>query len=113
MDAEAAARAVPGVAQVDSASASHGRTRVFVAASNGFAGGYARSSHSLSCVAISGTGLGMERDHAHEHRLFAADLPPPDLVGRLAGERATARAGRGSRRAGVFRCCSTSGSRAR
>jgi PmbA protein len=93
LDAEAAARAVPGVAQVDSASASHGRTRVFVAASNGFAGGYARSSHSLSCVAISGTGLGMERDHAHEHRLFAADLPPPDQVGRLAGERAAARAG--------------------
>jgi PmbA protein len=93
LEAEAAARAIPGVTQVDSASAGFSRTAIHLAASNGFAGGYARTAHSLSCVAISGEGLGMERDHAHEQRVFAADLPDPASVGRLAGERAAAREG--------------------
>ncbi|PKP79935.1 MAG: modulator protein, partial [Alphaproteobacteria bacterium HGW-Alphaproteobacteria-2] len=62
-------------------------------ASNGFSGGYARSSRALSCVAISGEGLAMERDWSAESRVFQADLPSPDAVGREAGERAAARAG--------------------
>lgn len=91
--AEAAALAVAGVRQVDPASAHAARTRLHLAASNGFAGGYARSASGLSCVAITGEGTAMERDWCGESRVHAADLPDPDWVGRRAGERAVARAG--------------------
>lgn len=95
--AEAAALEVDGVAQVQASGASWGQREIHLAATNGFSGGYARTSSSLSCVAISGEGTGMERDHAAESRTFAADLPGPEEVGRLAGERAAAM--RGARRA--------------
>lgn len=91
--AEAAALAVPGVAQVQQASAGYSRRALHLAASNGFSGGYARSSRSLSCVAISGEGLAMERDWSAESRVFQADLPSPEEIGREAGERAVARSG--------------------
>jgi len=90
--AEAAARAVDGVRQIDSASAGYGRRRLHLAATNGFSGGYARTDHSVSCVAITGEGTGMERDYCAEMRVHLADLPAPDEIGRIAGERAVARA---------------------
>jgi PmbA protein len=91
--AEAAALTVAGVSQVQSASASYSRRRLFLAASNGFAGGYGRTSRAVSAVAISGEGSTMERDWAAESRSFQADLPAPESVGQLAGERAVARGG--------------------
>jgi PmbA protein len=91
--AEAAARAVTGVTQIDSASAGYGRRRVHLATSNGFAGGYARSDRAISCVAISGTGTGMERDYDHDSRIHQADLRNAADIGRIAGERAVARHG--------------------
>lgn len=91
--AEAAALAVKGISQVDSASASYGRRRLHMAATNGFSGGYERTSRSVSAVAITGDGLNMERDWAAESRAFQADLPLPEDVGRLAGERTVERAG--------------------
>jgi len=94
--AEAAALAVSGVTQIDSASASYGRTRLHMAATNGFSGGYTRTSRSTSCVAISGEGTGMERDWWAESRVFQDALPDAGGIGRLAGERAVAR--RGTRR---------------
>ena len=90
--AEAAALAVAGVSQVQSASASYSRRRMHLATSNGFSGGYGRSSRSVSAVAISGEGLSMERDWAAESRIFQADLPSAEEVGRLAGQRAVERA---------------------
>ncbi len=93
LTAEAAARAVEGVSQIDSASASYGRRQVWLAASNGFAGGYARTGHGTSCVAITGSGTAMERDWAAESRLHLADLPDAAGIGQLAGARAVARAG--------------------
>ncbi|MDF1619877.1 TldD/PmbA family protein [Pseudothioclava nitratireducens] len=90
--AEAAALAVEGVAQVQSASASYSRRRMHLATSNGFSGGYGRSSRSVSAVAISGEGLSMERDWAAESRIFQADLPSAEEVGHLAGQRAVERA---------------------
>ncbi|MEX1661279.1 TldD/PmbA family protein [Thioclava sp. 15-R06ZXC-3] len=90
--AEAAALAVTGVDQVQSASAAYSFRRIHMAASNGFSGGYSRSSRSTSAVAISGEGLAMERDWAAESRIFQADLPGAAEIGRLAGERAAARA---------------------
>ncbi len=91
--AEAAALAVPGVSQVESAGASSGRSRFHLAATNGFSGGYARSHRALYCVAITGEGTGMERDYRSDARVFGADLDSPEDIGRIAGERAAARAG--------------------
>lgn len=92
-NAEAAALAVPGISQVQSTGAAFGRRRMHIAASNGFSGGYERTESSLSCVAITGQGTGMERDFAGEMRVFAADLPAAAEIGRLAGERTAERAG--------------------
>jgi PmbA protein len=91
--AEAAALAVGGVSMVDSAGASFGRRRLHLAATNGFSAGYGRTWRSLSCVAITGTGTGMERDWASEVRIWQADLPTAEEIGRRAGERTAARAG--------------------
>ena len=88
--AEAAAMAVNGVSQVQSASAGYGSHGVHLAASNGFSGGYRRTSRSLSCVAIAGTGTGMERDYDGDSRIFQADLRSAQEIGQRAGERAVA-----------------------
>ncbi len=91
--AEAAAIANRHVSQIDSASASYGRRLVHLAATNGFSGGYARTMHSTSCIAITGQGTAMERDWAAESRVHLADLPEAEGIGALAAERAAARAG--------------------
>jgi PmbA protein len=90
--AEEAAMARAGIRQVE-ASAGHSRRRMHLAASNGFSGGYARSATSVSAVAFTGEGTGMERDWAGESRIHIADMPPPEETGALAAERALARAG--------------------
>jgi PmbA protein len=90
--AEAAALARPGITQVQ-AGAGYSARRLHIAASNGFAGGYARTSRSLSAVAFTGTGTGMERDYAGESRVFQADMPGAAGIGALAAERALSRAG--------------------
>ena len=100
--AEAAALAHKGISQVESASASAGRRRLHLAATNGFSGGYGRTDHSLSCVAITGQGTGMERDWCGEGRAFHADLPTPEEVGMLAAERTLARAGARKPRTGTY-----------
>lgn len=100
--AEAAALAVSGVSKVDSASASYSRSAIWLAATNGFAGGYTRTSRSTSCVAITGEGLAMERDWAAESRVYQSELPAAGDIGRLAGERAVARAGARKPPTGAF-----------
>lgn len=90
-EAEAAAMAVDGISQVQSASAGYGETKIFLAASNGFAGGYQRTDRGLSCVAIAGTGAEMERDYDGDGRIFQADLRSPTEIGQTAAERALAR----------------------
>lgn len=100
--AEAAAAAVKGVTQVSQTSAGWGWQEVHLAATNGFSGGYARTGSSLSTVAISGEGLGMERDYDGDSRVFAADLRSPEDIGRSAGERAVARHGARKPRTGAF-----------
>ena len=86
--AEAAAQAVNGVTQVQSASAGYGAQQVHTAMSNGFEGGYARTDRGLSCVAIAGTGAGMERDYDGDGRIFQRDLRSPEDIGQSAGNRA-------------------------
>ncbi|GGF62200.1 modulator protein [Paracoccus acridae] len=100
--AEAAARDMPGISQVESANASFSRRFLWLAASNGFSGGYGRTTHAISTVAITGEGLGMERDYAGESRVWAEDLPAPEDIGRLAAERTLARAGSRKPPTGAF-----------
>ncbi|WP_300516143.1 TldD/PmbA family protein [Aliiroseovarius sp.] len=100
--AEAAALAVEGVSQVQSTSTGYGENAIHLATSNGFSGGYARTSRSLSLAAISGEGASMERDWAGEGRTFQADLPSPEEIGREAGERTAARIGAKQPPTGAF-----------
>ncbi|MCG7520636.1 TldD/PmbA family protein [Ruegeria sp. Ofav3-42] len=100
--AEAAALAIQGVSQVSDAAAAYGTHRVHLAATNGFSGGYSRSSRSTSCVAISGEGTGMERDYDGDSRTFQSDLRSPDEIGRTAGERAVAIVGAQKPATGTF-----------
>ena len=99
---EAGAADISGVTQVQSASAAYGHRDVHLAATNGFQGGYRRSQHSLSTVAISGIGTGMERDYHGEGRVFRADLPDAVEIGRIAGERAVALQGARRARTGTY-----------
>ncbi|MCP4621052.1 MAG: TldD/PmbA family protein [Bradyrhizobium sp.] len=91
--AEAACAAIDGITQVQSAAAGYGRHDIHLAASNGFSGGYARTSRSVSCVGIAGTGTGMERDYDGDSRTFQADLRAAEEIGRTAGTRAIERIG--------------------
>lgn len=91
--AEQAALGVEGVSQVQATSAGYGRTDIFLATSNGFAGGYGRTTRAVSLAAISGTGAEMEREFNGESRIFQTDLPSAEEIGRIAGERAAARKG--------------------
>jgi PmbA protein len=86
-EAEAAALSVDGIAQVQSASAGYGAREVHLAGSSGFSGGYRRSDRGLSCVAIAGTGTGMERDYDGDSRIFQGDLRGASEIGRTAAER--------------------------
>lgn len=100
--AEAAAMAVKDVAQVQSASAGYGRRQVHLAASNGFSGGYASTGHSLSAVAIAGTGTAMERDYDYDSRIHLSDMRGTEEIGRIAGERAVARFGARKPKTGTY-----------
>lgn len=100
--AEAAALAVPGVTLIDSANASFGRRTMWLATSAGFSAGTTRTSHAVSAVAITGEGLGMERDWAAESRVWADDLPAPEEIGTLAGQRAVDRRGARKPPTGAF-----------
>ncbi|GAB1377824.1 TldD/PmbA family protein [Pararhodobacter aggregans] len=100
--AEAAARAVPGISQIDQSGASYSRRTIHLAATNGFTGGYQRTTRNTSCVAITGEGTGMERDWSSESRIFQADLPSPEAIGTEAGERAAARKGSRKPPSGAF-----------
>jgi PmbA protein len=100
--AEAAAMAITGISQVQSANAAYGRRQVHLAATNGFSGGYARTDNYLSCVAITGTGTGMEQDYFGDGRNHAADLMTPEDIGRIAAERTVARAGARKPKTGAY-----------
>jgi len=99
---EAAAMEIEGVSQVQSASAGYGRSQVHLAASNGFSGGYENTGHSLSVVAISGSGTGMERDYDFDSRIHLTDMRDAAEIGRIAGERAVARHGARKPQTGTY-----------
>lgn len=98
---ESAALSRPGITQVE-ASAGYSARAMHLAASNGFAGGYARTSRSLSAVAFTGQGTGMERDWSGESRTYQSDLPAAQGIGELAADRALARAGAVKPKTGTY-----------
>lgn len=89
--AEAAALAVEGVSNSESAGASWGANRVGLATSGGFAGEYRNSMHGVSVSVLAGSGTGMERDYDHAAARYGADLADPALIGRRAGEQTVRR----------------------
>src|SRR5947199_6515669 len=91
--AEEAALAVTGVTNSEGAEAGWGRSSIALAASNGFAGFYSRSSQGISASVIAGSGTGMERDDDFASAIHAADLRDPVEIGKSAGERAVKRLG--------------------
>ena len=91
--AEEAARSVAGVTNSEGAEASWGTSRIALAASNGFRGGYAGSSHGVSVSVVAGTGDAMERDYDYSSAVYGEDLEDPSVVGQRAGEKAVKRLG--------------------
>lgn len=89
--AEDAARCVAGVTNSEGAGASAGRSVVALATSHGFLGSYATTSRGISASVLTGEGAGMQRDYAWRSARHGVDLPAPEEIGRLAGERAVAR----------------------
>jgi PmbA protein len=89
--AEGAGLAVKGVSKSGGASASAGIGGMVLATSTGFSHAYLGSHHGVSMQAIAGDGTAMERDYDYSSAVHAADLEPPEKIGRTAGERAVRR----------------------
>ena len=89
--AEAAALEIPGITNSEGGSADYARTLVTLATSEGFVGGYAGTSRSISVSVIAGEGTAMERDYDFSSARHHSDLEAPETVGKSAGERAVKR----------------------
>lgn len=90
---EDAARAVAGITNSEGAEASWSRSEITLAASNGFAGAYARTDSGIGASVIAGEGAGMEAEYAFARAVHLEDLEDAASVGTRAGERAVARLG--------------------
>ena len=89
--AEEAALAIPGITNSEGAEAGYGRTQIVLVTSAGFAGTYARTSHSVSATALAGEGTSMQRDYDYSSTVHLADLEDAATIGRVAAEKALAR----------------------
>jgi PmbA protein len=89
--AEDAALGVQGVTRSNGASASSSRRHVAMAASNGFARGWERTSFGTSASVVSGEGTAMERDYDGHGATHFEDMDQPEKIGLTAGQRAVAR----------------------
>ena len=89
--AEDAAMAVRGVTNSEGADASFSRGKSLLVTSAGFQGGFSRTSHSISAVALAGEGVGMQRDYDYSSARHLSDLDDAAEIGHRAGERAVAR----------------------
>ncbi len=91
LEAEDAARAIPGVSNSEGGSASAGRSTMALATSHGFANGYSASSYSVYASVLAGEGGAMQRDYGHHSARHQAMLEDATTIGRRAGERTVAR----------------------
>jgi PmbA protein len=89
--AEDAARSVPGITNSEGGDAGFSRSEAILATSAGFVGRTARSGHSISCSAVAGTGVDMQRDYDYHSVIHLGDLDDAALIGRRAAEKAVAR----------------------
>jgi len=91
LEAEAAALAVKGVKQVSSCGNGWSRTRRWLAATNGFAAAKISSSTGLGLAAVAEADGKMERDYESRSARHLSEIPSPEEIGRIAGERTVAR----------------------
>ncbi|WP_420726181.1 TldD/PmbA family protein [Hwanghaeella sp. LZ110] len=92
-ETEDAALAVAGITNSEGAEASWGQSRIALAASNGFAGRYQGSNHSIAVSVLAGTGTAMESDYDYSSAIFGSDLTDPVEIGRSAADRALKKLG--------------------
>jgi PmbA protein len=90
---EAASLAVPGIANSGGAGASSEVSTFAYATSNGFEGSESATSYSLGAQPVAENEDDMERDYEWRTKRFFADLPAPEEIGRIAGERTARRLG--------------------
>ena len=94
LSAEQAARDFdPRIENSEGASVSSGGGVRAYANSNGFAGGYASSSHSISVSVVAAANGKLERDYWYTQARSADDLDSPEVIGREAAARAVRRLG--------------------
>jgi len=91
LTAENAARAIPGVSNSDSSSASWSTGAWRLVTSAGFYGEHRASSFGLGAGAIAGEGANMERAGEGRQTRWQADLPDAEQIGAEAGRRAVSR----------------------
>lgn len=94
IECEAVARAFdPRISNSEGATvASNSGVRAY-GNSHGFIGSYRKTSHSVSCVVVGETNGEMERDYHYSAARDAADLEPPDRIGKTAARRTIERLG--------------------
>ena len=102
LEAEDAARAVPGVTNSEGAGASVSRSVWALATSTGFAGAYATTGYGVSASVLAGSGGAMERDYAYHSARHRSHLESSAEIGRRAGERVVARANPGRATSGAM-----------
>ena len=90
---EAASLKIPGIANSGGGGASSEVSSFVYATSTGFRGAETGTSYSLGAQPIAQRGEDMERDYEYRTKRFFADLPAPEEIGRIAGERTARRLG--------------------
>jgi PmbA protein len=91
LEAEDAALAVSGVTNSSGASAAWSSSGISLVSSDGFAGSYARTSHSVSCSVVAGDGSEKQTDYDYATAAHLEDLRGAADIGREAGERSVRR----------------------
>jgi PmbA protein len=90
---EAVSLEVPGVVNSGGGGASSEASTFVYATSHGFEGYETATSYSLGTQPIAERGDDMERDYEWRTKRFFSDLPSPEQIGRIAGERTARRLG--------------------
>ena len=90
---EAASLAIPGIANSGGGGASSEVSHFVYSTSHGFEGAESATSYSLGTQPVAEKDDDMERDYEWRTKRFFADLPSPEEIGRIAGERTARRLG--------------------
>jgi PmbA protein len=91
-----------GITNSEGADTSWSSTQVCLANSNGFQGGYTKTSASASISLIGGEGTNMERDYAYDYTTSWADLDGAEKIANLAAKRTLEKLNPHSGKTGTF-----------